>query len=298
MHEALLYKKLSDQKVQCGVCCHRCVIAENKRGICGVRENRAGKLIVLNYGRIIASHIDPIEKKPLYHFLAGTETYSIAAMGCNFRCLNCQNYEISQQCHSDPAPAGGESRGIWGDKIFPQEVVENAINNNCPSISYTYTEPTIMVEFALECMKLAHKNNLKNIWVSNGYMSPEILNLVAPYLDAVNVDLKSFSNEFYQRVCGAKLQPVLDNLIKIKKAGIHLEVTTLIIPDQNDSVEELKNIAEFIAKKLSADTPWHISRFFPHYKMSDTPPTPIEKIYEAVGMGKCAELKFVYAGNI
>lgn len=305
MHEALLYKKLNDKTVECRVCNHFCKIAPGRRGICGVRENQNGQLVVLNYSRIIAAHIDPIEKKPLYHFLPGTLTYSIAASGCNFRCLNCQNAGISQvsvvypERRSDSSRTEAEgSRGVWGDKLSPQEIIKNTIDNNCPSISYTYTEPTIFVEFTLECMKLAHKNGLKNIWVSNGYMSPEILKIIAPYLDAINIDLKGFSEEFYQRVCGARLQPVWDNLVVIKKLGIHLEVTTLIIPGQNDTAEELKNIAEFIAKKLGADTPWHVSRFFPHYKMSDISPTPVEKIYEAVKIGKNTGLKFVYSGNL
>jgi len=303
--------------VGCRVCSHFCKIAPGQRGICGVRENQDGKLVVLNYGQIIAAHIDPIEKKPLYHFLPGSMTYSIAAAGCNFRCLNCQNWEISQGCHSEESRVirdDEESRNTWGEKFSPQEVVENAIKNNCPSISYTYTEPTIFVEFALECMKLAHKKGLKNIWVSNGYMSPETLNLVAPYLDAINVDLKSMNEEFYQRVCGAHLQPVLDNLIKLTKIYppehqrvvgerrrinfIHLEVTTLIIPGENDSAKELKDIAEFIVRKLGAETPWHVSRFFPHYKMPDIPPTPVEKIYEAIKIGKNIGLKFVYGGNL
>ncbi|MDD5290321.1 MAG: AmmeMemoRadiSam system radical SAM enzyme [Patescibacteria group bacterium] len=296
MHQSLLYKKLDNKMVACGVCSHFCKIAPGRRGICGVRENQDGKLVVLNYGRIIANHIDPIEKKPLYHFLPGTETYSIAAMGCNFQCLNCQNAEISQLTVNSQQLTITEE--MWGDKFTPEQIVKLAIESNCPSISYTYTEPTVFVEFALECMKLAREKDLKNIWVSNGYMSSETLDLVLPYLNAINVDLKSFSGEFYQRVCGAKLQPVLDNLVALKKAGIHLEVTTLIISDQNDSVEELKNLAEFIVKKLGAETPWHVSRFFPYYKMSDVPPTSKEKINEAVKIGKNIGLKFVYGGNL
>lgn len=298
MQESILYKKLAEQKVQCQTCCHFCVLAPSQRGLCGVRENQAGRLIVLNYGQIIASHVDPIEKKPLYHFLPGTMTYSIASAGCNFKCLNCQNADISQQFHSDTASAREESRGTWGDKFTPQEIIKNALKFQCPSISYTYTEPTVFVEFALECMKLAHKKGLKNIWVSNGYMSSMTLNLILPYLDAINVDLKSMSGKFYQAVCGAYLQPVLDNLIQLKKGNIHLEVTTLVIPGLNDSTTELKHIAKFIFDKLGAETPWHVSRFSPHYKMADIPPTPVEKIYKAVEIGKKAGLRFVYSGNI
>lgn len=286
MKEALLYKKLGQGKVQCNACNHCCVITENKRGICRVRENQKGTLYSLVYGKIIAGHIDPIEKKPLYHFLPGTFSYSIATVGCNFKCLHCQNADISQ------------SPDIVGENRTPEEIVDDAIKNNCPSISHTYTEPTIFVEFALDCMKLAHKNGLKNIWVSNGYMTKETLDLVGPYLDAINVDLKGFTEKFYQEICGARLQPVLDNLIEIKKRGIHLEITTLIIPGKNDSEKELEGIAEFIKKELGADTPWHVSRFFPQYKMMDIPPTPVEKIHQAVSIGKKAGLQYVHAGNI
>ncbi len=286
MKESILYKKLDNHKVQCRVCRHQCLILPGKRGICGVRENQAGKLYALNYGKAVAAQIDPIEKKPLYHFMPGTRTYSIATVGCNFRCLHCQNYDISQ------------SKKIMGENLPPKEIVNEAIKNNCPSISYTYTEPTIFLEYALDTMKLAREKGLKNIWVSNGYMSKEALDLILPYLDAINVDLKSFSAEFYQRVCGAKLQPVLDNLISIKKSAAHLEVTTLVIPGQNDSENELQEIAEFIAKKLGKDTPWHVSRFFPAYKMSNVPPTSTEKIYQAAEIGKQAGLKFVHPGNI
>ncbi|MBU4361005.1 AmmeMemoRadiSam system radical SAM enzyme [Patescibacteria group bacterium] len=285
MHQAILYKKLENNKVRCEVCCHGCVIAPSKRGICNVRENQNGILYALNYGKAIATYIDPIEKKPLYNFMPGTMTYSIATAGCNFKCLHCQNADISQSI-------------ILGENLLPQEIVNNAINNNCPSISYTYTEPTIFLEYALDTMKLARKNNLKNIWVSNGYFSDKTFELIKKYLDAINVDLKAFSEKFYQKICCAKLQPVLNNLIAIKKNNIHLEVTTLIIPNENDSEQELKNIANFIAEKLGTDTSWHVTAFHPTYKMLSHAPTPIEKIYQAVKIGKKAGLKFVYAGNI
>jgi pyruvate formate lyase activating enzyme len=292
MKEALLYEKMAGGKVKCGLCNHRCVINNGKRGICGVRENRKGKLYSLVYGKIIAENIDPIEKKPLYHFLPGTYSLSIATVGCNFRCLHCQNADISQI-----SPDRGRDPDSGRDKT-PEKIVKDALNAKCPSISYTYTEPTIFMEFALDCMKLAKNKGLKNIWVSNGYMTKEALDLVAPYLDATNVDLKAFTEKFYSEVCGAKLKPVLDNLIDIKKRKIHLEITTLIIPTKNDSEKELKQIAEFIKKKVGADTPWHVSRFFPYYKMKDVPPTPAEKIYKAVEIGKKAGLKYVHAGNV
>ncbi|OGZ33019.1 MAG: AmmeMemoRadiSam system radical SAM enzyme [Candidatus Portnoybacteria bacterium RBG_13_40_8] len=294
MHEALLYEKQENKKVRCNACNHRCVIAESRRGICGVRENRDGKLYSLVYGKIIAEHIDPIEKKPLYHFMPGSFSLSIATAGCNFRCLHCQNADISQISKQGT----GSSIQELGENKTPEKIVKHALDNKCPSISYTYTEPTIFVEFALDCMKLAKEEGLRNVWVSNGYMTKETLDLIAPYLDAANIDLKAFSEDFYQQVCGAKLKPILENLIEIKKRRIWLEITTLIIPGKNDSEKELKQIAEFIKKKLGSDTPWHVSRFFPYYKMKDVPPTPVEKVYQAVEIGKSVGLKYVYAGNV
>jgi pyruvate formate lyase activating enzyme len=293
MHEALLYKKLSDNRVRCQVCNHHCLISDGKRGICGVRENRRGKLYSLVYGKIIAEHIDPIEKKPLYHFMPGSFSLSIATIGCNFKCLHCQNADISQISKEKP-----EDVKILGEEVKPQKIIQDALDGKCPSISYTYTEPTIFLEFALDCMKLAKEEGLRNVWVSNGYMTKETLDLITPYLDAANIDLKAFSEEFYQQVCGAQLKPVLENLIEIKKRRIWLEIATLIIPGKNDSEKELKQIAEFIKNELGDDTPWHVSRFFPHHEMQDVPPTPIEKIYEAVEIGKKAGLKYVYPGNV
>lgn len=295
----MLYEKLTPPKggaggnVKCNACNHHCVILDTKRGICGARENQDGKLYSLVYGKIIAEHVDSIEKKPLYHFLPGTFSLSIATVGCNFRCLHCQNADISQISKERP-----EDVKILGKEMTPEKIIQDTLDAKCPSISYTYTEPTIFVEFAFDCMKLAHKKGLKNIWVSNGYMTKETLDLVGPYLDATNIDLKAFTEKFYQEVCGARLRPVLENLIDIKKRGIHLEITTLIIPTKNDSEKELKAIAEFIKKELGADTPWHVSRFFPTYKMTDVLPTPVEKILQAVAIGKSAGLKYVHAGNI
>jgi len=292
MHEALLYEKLEGKNVRCFLCNHGCLISDKNRGICGVRENRNGKLYSLVYGKIIAEHIDPIEKKPLYRFLPRTFSLSIATIGCNFKCLHCQNADISQ------FTKWKISADIVGEEKKPEEIVKDAIKAKCPSISYTYTEPTVFLEFALDCMKLAKEKGLKNVWVSNGYMTKDALDLIAPYLDATNVDLKAFTEKFYSDVCGAKLQPVLDNLQDIKKRGIHLEITTLIIPGKNDSEKELKQIAEFIKKELGKDVPWHVSRFFPTYKMAETMPTPREKIYRAVEIGKSVGLKYVYPGNV
>ena len=294
MKEAILYEKLKDSKVKCGVCNHRCLISDGKKGICGVRKNEGGKLYTLVYGKAIAENVDPIEKKPFFHFMPGSTSLSIATMGCNFKCAHCQNADISQ------------SDLILGKDLLPEKVIEDTLKNNCPSIAYTYTEPTIFVEYALDTMKLAKKNGIKNIWVSNGYMTKETLDLIGPYLDAINVDLKGFTEKFYQEVCKAKLAPILDNLKEIKSAPraggrrkkIWLEVTTLLIPTKNDSSKDLKNIAEFIAKELGVETPWHISRFFPAYRMMDLPPTKVETIRKAVEIGRKAGLKYVYSGNI
>ena len=292
MKEALFYQKLENNSVKCQLCNHYCQIASNNNGICGARKNIGGQLFSLNYGKIIAEHIDPIEKKPLYHFLPDTLTYSIAAAGCNFRCLNCQNADISQLTPKlintiDALP-----------EITAEEIIERALAANCPSISYTYTEPTVFAEFALDCMKLARHHGLANIWVSNGYMSTACLEEIAPHLDAINIDLKSYNNETYQKLCGAKLPPILDNLLWLKNEKIHLEVTTLIIPGINDSQRELQDIAKFIHKKLGAETPWHVSAFYPTHKLLDLPPTAKEKILQALEIGKREGLKSIYGGNI
>ncbi len=299
MKEAILYEKIEDNKVKCSVCNHRCVIDDGKKGICGVRENQGGKLYSLVYAKAIAENIDPIEKKPFFHFMPGTTSLSIATIGCNFRCLHCQNADISQASKAPTEVGVPTAVGkILGKDLPPEKVVENALANKCPSIAYTYTEPTIFVEYALDTMKLAKKEGLKNVWVSNGYMTKETLDAVGPYLDAINVDLKGFTEQFYQEVCGARLEPILENLKDIKKRGIWLEITTLLIPTKNNSSEELKSMAEFINNEVGSETPWHISRFFPAYKIIDLPPTEVEIIRNAVEIGKKAGLKYVYSGNI
>lgn len=295
MKQALFYEKLKDQKVKCHLCNHYCLISNGRRGLCGVRENQDGKLYTLVYGKVIAQHIDPIEKKPLFHFLPGTESYSIATVGCNFRCSFCQNADISQ------ASKEGyffQKQEIPGEEMTPEQIVHEAIHNNCPSISYTYTEPTIFAEFALDTMKLAKKARLKNVWVSNGYTTKEALETVGHYLDAANIDLKFFRDDLYLRVCGAHLNPILETLKLYKKLKIWLEITTLIIPGQNDDEKQLTNIAEFIAKELGKETPWHLSRFFPMYKMAGVSPTPAETIHKAREIGRKAGLKYIYGGNL
>lgn len=295
MKKAILYKKLKEKMVQCAACNHYCVIRDGSRGICGVRENRDGKLYSLVYGKIIAKHVDPIEKKPFFHFLPGSQSLSIATIGCNFRCLYCQNADIAQ------ASKEGyffEKKEIAGEDLTPQDIVDETLALGLPSISYTYTEPTVFIEFALDTMKLARKRDLKNTWVTNGYTSKEGLKLVLPYLDAANVDLKGFTEEFYNRVCGAKLKPVLETLKAMKRAGVWIEITTLIVPGQNNTAEHFEGIANFIAKVLGKETPWHISRFFPAYKLMDTPPTSLETMETAYNIGKKAGLRYVYLGNV
>ena len=292
MKEAYLYKKLPNQNVQCQNCAHYCVIKQGKRGICGVRENINGKLFALNYGKAIACNIDPIEKKPLFHFLPGTQSLSVATVGCNFRCANCQNWDISQ----GPKP----NKPILGEDLSPREIVKIAKENNLPSIAYTYTSPTIFSEYALDTMKLAKKQRIKNVWISNGFWSKELFEMISPFLDAANIDLKSFENEFYQKYCGGRVQPVLDTLKRIKKKKIWLEVTTLAIPTLSDSKEMFKDIADFIKNELGTETPWHISQFSGtiSWKLQRLPDTPVKTLKMAYEIGKKAGLKYVYTGNV
>jgi len=291
MKEAILYKKIKNDLVQCYVCNHYCSIANGRRGFCGVRQNNNGLLYSLNYDKIIAKHVDPIEKKPLFHFLPGSFSYSISAIGCNFRCAQCQNWEISQATNLYP-------KDIPGEKMTPKEIVNEAIKNNCPSISYTYTEPTVFLELALETMKIAHKKEVKNIWVSNGYISQETIEMIAPYLDAINVDLKFFTEGNYQKICQAKLAPVLKNLKEFYQRKICLEITTLLIPDLTDGENQIEKMAKFIKNELGDDVPWHLSKFHPDYQMIDKKTTSDENLNQAYETGKKIGLKYVYLGNI
>jgi pyruvate formate lyase activating enzyme len=290
MHkEAMLYQKLDKGLVRCALCAHRCTIKPDRLGICAVRQNVEGTLYTLVYAQAIAVHVDPIEKKPLYNFLPGTRSFSIATVGCNFRCIFCQNADISQ------APREGWS--LRAEEFSPQQVVAGAKRSACDSISYTYTEPTIFFEYAYDTAKLAHHEGIKNIFVTNGYMTLEALEEIDPYLDAANVDLKSFNDQFYRRTCGAKLQPVLETIEAMHQRGVWVEVTTLLIPGLNDSDDELRQIAQFIAG-VSPDIPWHISRFTPRYKMRDRPSTPVERIHRAAEIGREVGLAYVYVGNV
>jgi len=286
MKLAELYEKEKD-KIRCLACSHKCLISEGKTGICGVRKNIEDKLYLLVYGKVAAMNVDPIEKKPLYHFLPGTASFSIGTVGCNFRCDFCQNFEISQI----------SKRGtIYGKEISPEEVVKRAIQTKCKSISYTYNEPAIFIEFVRDIAKIAKKKKLKNILVTNGYFSKESFDYIKDYVDAMNIDLKSFSEKFYIKYCGGKLKPVLDTIKRAHEKGIHIELTTLVIPGLNDSEKEFEEVAKFIAS-VDKNIPWHISRFFPMYKMIDKQITPLETLRKAERIGK-KYLNYVHVGNV
>jgi pyruvate formate lyase activating enzyme len=290
VREALLYDRLTQNRVRCNLCAHHCVIPNGKLGVCRVRKNIDGTLYTLVYGNTISQHVDPVEKKPLYHFYPGSLAYSIATPGCNFRCHWCQNWQISQMPR--------ERELITGREATPQQIVFNAQESGSCSIAYTYTEPTVFFEYAYDTARLAHQAGLANIVVTNGYMSKEMLEMFHPYLEAANVDLKAFREKTYHRYVGAGLKPVLDNMKLMKKLGIWLEVTTLVIPGINDDLAELRDAAQFVAQELGPETPWHISRFFPAYKMMDRAPTPLATLQIAQQIGLEEGLHYVYIGNI
>jgi pyruvate formate lyase activating enzyme len=290
MHLALFSEQKKNNIVKCNLCPHYCLIQEGKLGTCAVRKNVGGKLYSLVYGKTIAYHVDPIEKKPLFHFYPGSKIYSFATAGCNFRCDFCQNWDISQ------ITKGKEGR-IIGEEKTPEQIVNEAIKLGCKSIAMTYNEPTIFFEYAYDTCVLAKKKGLKTVFVSNGYITKEAIDKICPVLDANNIDLKSFSDEFYKKFCGAKLQPVLDAIKHYYNKGVWLEITTLIIPGENDSDKELNQIAEFIAS-VDPNIPWHISRFHPDYNMRDKMWTSSETLHKAYKIGRKAGLKYVYVGNI
>lgn len=289
-HDAMLWESAEDSNVQCRLCGHQCLIAPGKLGVCCVRRNDSGKLVSLNYDDVIAVNVDPIEKKPLFHFLPGTRSLSFAAEGCNFRCAFCQNWQISQ------SPREGE--GFSGQAVPPAELVQAAVQHNCASISCTYTEPTIFFELAYDTCKLAKEAGLKTCFVSNGYMTPQAVKTIRPYLDAANIDLKAFSDQTYRKVMKARLAPVLACLESLVAEGVWVEITTLIVPGMNDSADELRQAAEFIAQKLGPHVPWHLSRFHGDYQMSDTTSTPLATLTMAEKIGRDAGLLYVYCGNV
>jgi pyruvate formate lyase activating enzyme len=276
-------------RVHCFLCAHHCRIDPGETGLCGVRENREGILYTLVYGCPVSTAVDPIEKKPLFHFLPGTLSYSLATVGCNFACSFCQNADISQMPR--------DRRRVVGSPQSPEQVVAAALEAGCLSISYTYTEPTIYYEYAHECAQLATAAGLKNVFVTNGYMTAETLADIDGDLHAANVDLKSFSDDFYRSMVGARLKPVLDSIRRMWEMGIWLEVTTLLVPGRNDGEDELRSIASFLAS-ISADIPWHVSRFYPSYRLLDVAPTPLESVERALRIGREEGLCYVYGGNV
>lgn len=290
IREALLYETLAERMVHCYLCSHHCRIENTEFGFCGMRENRDGTLYTHAYGEVIAAHVDPVEKKPFFHVLPGTSAFSVAAPGCNFHCSFCQNWRISQitKEHQD---------SLSGIAMPPEEIVRNALANNCRSIAYTYTEPTIFFEYAAEIARLARDAGLCNLFVTNGYMTREALETIGPYLDACNVDLKSFRENFYTSFCRGHLTPVLQTIRRMKEMGIWVEITTLVIPGTNDSEAELLDIARFIAE-LDPGIPWHVSRFHPDYQFTEAAPTPLEALDKAYDTGICEGLRYVYISNV
>ncbi len=286
--ESRMYKKLDENKVQCQICPRKCIIPNGGRGFCQTKENRNGKLYTLIYGELTALACDPIEKKPLFHFYPGSITFSISTVGCSFKCPWCQNWEISQ---AKP----GE---IPTTHYKPQDIVNFAKKYECNSISYTYNEPIIWYDFVLDTAKLAKKNNLKNILVTNGYISMDALEELIKYIDAANVDVKAWSKQVYQKYCKAELEPVLATCEEMTRKGVHVEVTYLIIPEINDETEQFQKFTKWVKDKLGPETPIHFSRFYPHYKMTHIPPTPIQTLEKAWKTALNEGLYYVYIGNV
>ena len=291
LKRSVLWDGAEDKKVRCKLCNWRCLIAEGKLGRCFVRQNIDGVLYSLNYYKVCAANADPVEKKPLFHFQPGSQSFSIACVGCNFRCEFCQNWHISQM-------ACDEHR-IDGERTSPEKIVGAAVRSGCSGIAYTYTEPTIFMELCADCGRLAKEKGLTNVFVSNGYMTIEAIDFARDWLDGINVDLKAFDEDYYKRLCKARLGPVLDTITYIaKQTNIWLEITTLLIPGENDSDDELKKLTEFIVTQAGADVPWHISRFHPMYKYLDSHSTPTKTLERAYEIGKQAGLHYIYLGNV
>jgi len=286
---AILAEPQADGSVRCHLCAHRCLIRPDRRGICMVRENRGGELVTLVYGEAVSVALDPIEKKPLFHVDPGSAAYSIATWGCNFHCRFCQNWEIAQ--------AGREHIHVPTRHLPPEDIVAEARALGAGSIAYTYVEPTIFAEYAVDTARLAKAAGIRNLFVTNGYMTPEAIEVLGPLLDAANVDIKGFNDRFYRRYLGATLEPVKESLIGLKAAGVWLEVTTLVVPGLNDDPAELEALATWVRDALGPETPWHLSRFFPAYNMTDVPPTPLPTLLAAAEIGRRVGLAHIYVGN-
>ena len=288
MMECRYYQKLDDGRVECLLCPHHCRIAKGKTGICRSRRNADGVLVSQVYGHPCSLAIDPIEKKPLYHFHPGTTCLSVACTGCNLRCLNCQNHDISQASPDQ----------VRHYDLTPQQLVSLCQEHGCPGIAYTYTEPLTYLEYITDTARLAHEAGLWNILVTAGYVCQEPLKDFLPYLDAANIDLKSFSDDIYSQVSGGRLQPVLDTILAMRDAGVWIELTNLVIPGVNDDMLMIRRMCQWMVSNDLADTPLHLSRFFPRYKMLDVAPTPIRTLKEAERVVMDEGIRYVYLGNV
>jgi len=286
--KALYYKKLPKNKVKCLLCPRGCIVGKDKKGFCRVRENRKGEYYTLVHSNPCAVHIDPIEKKPLFHFLPGTAALSIATAGCNFTCKNCQNWDISQ----------AYPENTFNILLSPDKIVELALENNAPTIAYTYTEPTVFFEYMSDTCRRARKKNVRNIYHSNGYINQEPLLDLIPYLDAANIDLKAYSDAFYQEITGGTLSPVLKTLKTLKSKGVWLEITNLVIPSKNDEASLIKELCLWVKEELGDDVPLHFSRFYPQYKLQNLPPTPVSTLKKAADIARNVGIHYVYIGNV
>jgi pyruvate formate lyase activating enzyme len=286
-HKAILWEPLPEKSVRCYACAHRCEIGDGQFGICGTRKNIDGKLLTNVYERPLAVHADPIEKKPLFHFLPGSKALSLGTAGCNFHCAFCQNDDISQL----------RGNQVYGYDVTCRQLMEAAKEQGCNAIAYTYNEPVVFIEYVMDTAKMAHKSGLKNVYISNGFETEETFQMLAGNIDAMNIDLKAFTERFYKTLCKGRLQPVLENIRRAVLLGIWVEVTTLLIPGENDSEAEIREMAGFLAS-VSKDIPWHISRFFPAYKMTAKPPTDLSVIQRAYEIGREEGLHYVYTGNV
>lgn len=288
LKEAMYYETLDNGRVQCNLCPNHCYLAEGQTGICHVRKNIGGRLYSLNYNKPATIHVDPIEKKPLFHFLPGANAYSLATIGCNLSCKHCQNWDISQALPED----------VNIPVKTPEEIIREAKASGAEVIAFTYSEPIVFYEYMIDIAKLAKNENLKTVMISGGYINEEPLINLLKYLDGVKIDLKAFSDEFYKKITNGRLQPVLDTIKTVHDAGKHLEIVYLIIPEENDSEEEIKNMAGWLVENIGENAILHFSRFYPQYKMTNKPPTPLETIKKAREIALKAGLKYVYSGNI
>lgn len=289
-HLAWLSKRLASGKILCQACAQSCRLEEGEYGVCRVRRVEEGELRLLVYGLAAALNVDPVEKKPMFHFLPKSRAFSLGTVGCNFSCSFCQNHDISQY------PKENDHR-VVGRELSPEDIVELAIQNGCDSIAYTYNEPIVFFEYAYDAAKIAHEKGLKNIYVTSGYETRKAIDLLAPYIDGMNIDVKSFSDEFYKEICGARLKPVLEAVKYAHSKGIWIEITTLLIPGKNDSEEEIRSIAKFIAE-VDNSIPWHLSAFHPTYKMLEPSRTPESTLIRAYKIGQEEGLKYLYVGNV